>query len=70
MRTVLQTDADLYNAVLFQTPVTVYFRGVCYEPSAGGFIESFTDEHVVINGEYFSRKVCEFRMEQNRKDML
>lgn len=57
---VLRTDADLYNAVLFQIPVTVYFLGVVHEPSKDGIIETFTDEHVVIHGEFYSRKVCEF----------
>lgn len=59
----LRTDADLYMAMLFQTPVAVYCLGAKYDPSAGGCVETFDDEHVVIRGQHYSRKVCEIRPE-------
>ncbi|PYI54520.1 hypothetical protein [Paenibacillus flagellatus] len=64
----LATDADLYLAMLFQTPVTVFVRNVAYEPSRGGVIETFDDKHVVVGGSHYARNVCDIREEREKPD--
>jgi hypothetical protein len=58
--TVLNTDADLYNAMLFTLNVAVYQGGESLDD--WGVITKLTEQTVMIDGGYFFRETCEFRV--------
>jgi hypothetical protein len=58
--TVLKTDADLTNAVLFQLRVTVFQHGEIID--YGGVIEELSEHSVKIGDSHFFRETCEFRV--------
>jgi hypothetical protein len=58
--TVLNTDADLTNAVLFQLRVTIFQHGEIID--YGGIIEKFTEHSVTIGETRFLRETCDFRV--------
>lgn len=58
-RQVIETDADLDNCIYFQTTVEVWFDDESFE---NGIVERFTEDTVRINGSYFFRSNCMFRI--------
>ncbi|MCZ8521772.1 MULTISPECIES: hypothetical protein [Paenibacillus] len=61
----LHTDTELFAASLFQLCVTVWERTADDIPvriEDGGVIERFTPNSVKINGAYYMRSECEFRV--------
>jgi len=58
--TVLRTDADFDHAVWFGWDVEVWQDGEILDP--GGCIELITANAVKINGAYYMRRNCEFRV--------
>lgn len=58
-RTLCLTDVDLYNCILFHTPVEVWFDGELED--SGSFIEAYTDEIIKVGGVYYLRKLCQIK---------
>jgi len=56
----LRTSADLDNAILFRLNVSVWQDGQIVD--YGGYLESFSDYSVKINGARYFRALCEFRV--------
>ncbi|MDF2657779.1 MAG: hypothetical protein K0Q94_570 [Paenibacillus sp.] len=56
----LQNHVDFDNAMYFSAPVTVWQNGTILD--YGGQIEKHTDDAVWINGGYYLKAVCEFRI--------
>jgi hypothetical protein len=57
---VLQTEADFDNAMWIGLPVSVWQAGEILD--YGGPIEQHTTDAVRINGAYYLKAVCEFRV--------
>ncbi len=57
---VLKNPADFDNAILFQTPVQVWQNGEIIE--YGGIIEEHGIGSVKIQGNYYLKSTCEFRV--------
>jgi hypothetical protein len=57
--TIIKTDADFENCILFQIPLDVWFEG---EVEYGGIVEKYTNDSVKINGAYYFRENCVFRI--------
>jgi hypothetical protein len=58
--TLLKTDADFTNAVLFQLRVTVFQNGEIID--YGGIIDKFSEHSLMIEDSHFLRETCEFRV--------
>jgi hypothetical protein len=58
--TVLKTDADFYNAMLFGLRVTVYQDGEILD--YGGVIKQFSEHSVTVDEFFFLRENCEFKV--------
>lgn len=56
----LVTNGQFFSAMLSQTPVIVWMKGKIVE--YGGIIEKVDNNKVNINGMYYVRSACEFRM--------
>ena len=57
---VLTTSADFDNAIMFQIQVAVWQNGEILD--YGGIIELNSDESVKIQGNYYFKMNCEFRV--------
>lgn len=57
---VLDTDEKLNAAMYNKTPVIVYMNGRILD--YGGVIEKIDEFSVKINGDYFLKETCEFRI--------
>jgi len=63
---VIHTDTELFAASLFQLHVSVWERtadDIPVRTEDGGVIEKFTPLSVKINGVYYVRSECEFRVD-------
>lgn len=64
----LYSDTELFAAALFQLKVSVWERTADDIPvriEDGGTIERITPLSVKINGAYYMRSVCEFRVDRS-----
>lgn len=52
-----ETDADLYNAILFHHHITVWQDG---DNIGTGIIKSFTADSVLIGNDHYFRSSCMF----------
>lgn len=57
---VISHDQDLDYCIHLKQPVNVWQQGELID--YGGLIDKYTDESVVINGAFFMRSSCEFRI--------
>mgnify|MGYP001388035644 CR=1 FL=1 len=57
---ILKTDADFDNALMFGWRIEVWQDGELID--YGGPIEAHTNDAVKINGAYFLKATCEFRI--------
>jgi hypothetical protein len=56
----LRTTSDFDNAIFFSLNIEVYQEN---EPiDRGGFIQKHNEETVIINGAYFFKELCSFRV--------
>jgi len=57
---ILRSEADFDNAILFQIKVIVWQQDKILD--YGGTIEHHTHDSVYINGIYYLKATCEFRV--------
>ncbi|RAV18815.1 hypothetical protein DQG23_24100 [Paenibacillus contaminans] len=57
---ILKTDADIDNAMLFESSVTVWQNSEIID--YGGKITKHTKDAVFINDGYYLKAVCEFKI--------
>lgn len=57
---VIANDADLYNCILFQTPVEVEYDN--HIDARNQLIEKFNSDFVKIGGCYYARSECTIRV--------
>jgi hypothetical protein len=53
------SDADLYQCMLFRTPVEVWLNGELEE--AGAILEGYSDNVIKVGGAYYFRKMCQIK---------
>jgi hypothetical protein len=53
---ICSTDADLFDCMLFHTPVEVWLDGELED--SGSMLEGYSDDVIKIGGVYYLRKLC------------
>jgi hypothetical protein len=53
------SDADLYQCMLFLTPVEVWLDGELEE--TGAILEGYSDDVIKVGGVYYLRRLCQIK---------